>query len=110
RGETYNPDHVSVMSYSYNLTGIGMTAAPGPLSTTTIDPSVTYRIDYSESVLPALIETNLDENVGIGGPPTSADVGVFYANFGTCKGYARTNRTQIPWQAAPTLVEHRRLS
>ena len=100
-GETYNPDHVSVMSYSYNLTGIGMTAAPGPFSTTTIDPSVTYRIDYSESLLPTLIETNLDENAGIGGSPTSADVGVFFANFGTCKVYAPTNGSPTDWDVAP---------
>jgi len=100
-GERYKPNFISVMGYSYNLTGIGMTSAPGPLSTTTIDPSVTRRIDYSGSVLPSLDETNLDENVGIGGLPASTDVAVFFANFGTCKVYAPTNGSPVDWDIAP---------
>ena len=99
--EKYKPNYLSVMDYNYNLTGIGMTSAPGPFATSTIDPSVTRRIDYSEQALPSLIESNLDENVGTGGPPTSTDVAVFYANFGTCKVYAPSNGSPVDWDIAP---------
>jgi hypothetical protein len=99
--ERYKPNFISIMSYSYNLTGIGMTSAPGPFSTTTIDPSMTRRIDYSDRVLPSLFETNLDESVGIGGPPTSPDVAVFYTNSGTCKVYAPANGSPVDWDIAP---------
>ena len=96
------------MGYSYQLTGIGMTSAPSPFSTTTIGPSVTYRIDYSESALLSLIEYNLDENTGIGGPPASTDVAAFYANTGTCKVYAPTNGSPVDWDVAPPVDDQGR--
>jgi len=100
-GELYKPNYVSIMGYSYNLTGIGMTSSPEAFLTSTIDPSVARRIDYSDRVLPTLFEYNLGESVGIGGPPTSTDVAVFYANFGTCKVYAPTNASPVDWDIAP---------
>src|SRR5262249_5273465 len=100
-GERYKPNYLSVMGYSYNLTGIGSAAAPGPFDTTTVDPSISSRVDYSGRALPALNETDLDETLGIQGPPGSRDVAVFYTNFGTCKTYAPANGSPIDWDATP---------
>src|SRR5260370_441009 len=96
----YKPNRFSVMGYSYNF-GIGTTATPGPFPTATVDPSTSYRIDYSGRTLPTLNEQDLDETVGVQGPPSNQDVTVFYTNFGTCRTFGPSNGTPIDWDATP---------
>ena len=97
----YKPNYFSIMNYSNQFRGIGMTDIPGPFLTTTLDPATSYRIDYSEAALPTLFENNLDETTGVSGPATSRDVTVLWTNFGTCKTYGPSNGTPIDWDAQP---------
>ena len=56
----FKPNYLSVMSYRYQVSGIPPTdpdGIPGPM---------TAKIDYSQSALPTLDETNLNESAGVG--------------------------------------------
>jgi predicted DsbA family dithiol-disulfide isomerase len=97
----YKPNYFSIMNYAYEFPGIGVSDAPGPFLTTTLDPATSYRIDYSETALSTLFENSLDETTGVSGPPTNKDVTILWTNFGTCKTYGPSNGTPIDWDAQP---------
>jgi hypothetical protein len=108
-GDTgFKPNYVSIMNYNYQLTGIGT----GPLSFASgiVDPSTSYRIDYSAQALASLDEgggagtcTNdgtggMSEATGVGGPAGDTDVVNFYTLGGSQLEYgAATGR--IDWDA-----------
>ena len=68
----YKPNYLSVMNY-YFQRGIPFAESPG---STVI---AGYRLDYSDRLYPTLDENNLDEGVGLGGPPDDVNI-TFYSN------------------------------
>jgi hypothetical protein len=67
-GSNCKPNYLSVMSYSFQTAGIGDPTLPANNVDTnnngTLDSRL--RLDYSRQALPALVETALNENAGIG--------------------------------------------
>src|SRR5262249_20609656 len=62
-----------------------------------------YRPDYAEDNLLNLNETTLDENVGVGGPPSLDDI-VFYWNAGNALP-APSNGSPIDWNNDGTIED-----
>jgi uncharacterized repeat protein (TIGR01451 family) len=60
------PNYLSVMNYSRQFNTAGRIADPGGVTNLV---RLNRALDYSRQALPALIETQLNENVGVAGPP-----------------------------------------
>jgi hypothetical protein len=114
------PNYISVMNHSYQF-GIGSTTSPGPYPTSEVDPSATYRIDYSTfGGFGALREGRsnganacisdgsggMSEPAGlVSGPSTDTDVVIFYANAGNTSVYGPSNATAVDWDDTPPATD-----
>jgi hypothetical protein len=96
----YKPNYISVMNYFYSANGIPYAAAAG--STTRIG----WRLDYSNFTGLTLNEADLDESVGIGGPPGDTDIVEYCASGSAGCGLYGPSVGPIDWNNDGVIEAH----
>ena len=80
----YKPNYLSVMNYAFQTIGVYREGSPG-------------HFDYQRFLLPSLDETNLNETVGLNGPPAADSYYTYYrCPNGNYSSWVRAN-APIDW-------------
>ena len=87
------PNHLSIMSYSrqFDVGGIAAATLPG-VTPGTPRTRLNRKLEYSSAALPALVENNLSETLGVGGPLTERTL---FGSGGVA--YVGPSRGSIDW-------------
>jgi hypothetical protein len=95
------PNYFSSMNYLYQLGGILRAQTAGTI--VPLDPTVPWRVDFSSDPLVPLIESSLDENVGLNGAPPPRDRDIAnYVCFGT-DPYLAPGQGPVDWNCDGTI-------